>query len=323
MAAYLKKYSKNIMSMIVVFTFVAALFCPSDNFWAATEVGSNTFSFSLGGPGITATEQYSSTPFEVDIYSNSYELAGFNYDWSDVGISYFEVSFTDKSSIGSGQLSDVNSYLHPYILYGGQKYYLYRFQQGTTSVYRGFFAIPTSGYSYSVGVEVSGSLYSSSTPNYYVPLFSVSVHNIFYTFTDAELTALYGNSEIVSVLRDQVVLSEDIIDDLEELIDEQKKSNSFLSQILNKLNELFNMLGGEGMDEASTEEMDDLKDKEDALIGEVKPEDAVDDLVVTIDSNGSNLLWTVFDNVITANPDVFTAFISLLSLGVVALILNR
>lgn len=113
---------------------------------------------------------------------------------------------------------------------------------------------------------------------------------------------------------------------LDDMYSEQQKQTSWLEKLWNSFQEFLG-LSGDNSDQYDAPiedtEMDNLEQKEDDLLDETNPEDAADDLKVELDADASAFIWDTIDAFVTSNDTVFGLFISVLSLGVVVLILGR
>lgn len=69
--------------------------------------------------------------------------------------------------------------------------------------------------------------------------------------------------------------------------------------------------------------VDDYNDAESDLIDDYDPDNLQDDLEIELDSSALSFIWDLFDEFVTADYSVFTLFISILSIGIIALILGR
>lgn len=115
---------------------------------------------------------------------------------------------------------------------------------------------------------------------------------------------------------------QNIYNRLGEQLDEQKKSNTWLEKIWNSFQEFLGMQGEESTEELEgKEESEELTEKEDELLNDDTLN--TDDLELDLDTNSSGTIWSMVDRLVQSNEKVFTALISILTLGVVALILNR
>ena len=113
-----------------------------------------------------------------------------------------------------------------------------------------------------------------------------------------------------------------LLDKYDDLIEEQKKSNTWLEKIWNALQEFLGLEGEESTEELEgKEESEELTEKEDELLNDDSL--STDDLQLDLDTNSSGTIWSMVDRLVQSNEKVFTALISILTLGIVALILNR
>lgn len=127
------------------------------------------------------------------------------------------------------------------------------------------------------------------------------------------------------LLRIETALSaiQETLDDMNKELDKQ---TSWLSKIWGQLELILGLTGDNGVEGAPDQDdsdMVDLGQKEDDLLGSSSPGDASDDLKVELDAEASSFIWDTINDFVTVNPTVFGVFISVLSLGILALILGR
>lgn len=110
--------------------------------------------------------------------------------------------------------------------------------------------------------------------------------------------------------------------DTKKEIEEQEESNTWLEKIWNSLQDFLGLEGEETIDDLSgKEESIEMAEKEEELVND--DDVSTDDLKLDLDSNSSGVVWTRVEDIVTAHESLFTTIISLLTLGIVALILNR
>lgn len=85
-------------------------------------------------------------------------------------------------------------------------------------------------------------------------------------------------------------------------------------------NKLDNILGATGKPDSI---VDDYNKAESDLVDDYNPDNLEDDLDIELDSSALSFIWTLFDEFVTADNAVFTLFISIMSVGIIALILGR
>lgn len=148
------------------------------------------------------------------------------------------------------------------------------------------------------------------------------VHNVFLQVDSAEDTLARIRELMVQYYPQFQEELEAIVEKVDLMIGEQKETNSWLKKIYDKICEA---LGLEG--EESTE---DLQGKDEAAEMDKQEEELLnddsvntDDLELNLDTNSSGTIWAMVDNLVTSNEKVFTTLISVLTLGIVALILGR
>lgn len=114
------------------------------------------------------------------------------------------------------------------------------------------------------------------------------------------------------------------IPDYNQLIQEEQ------NQILEEQNDILDDLLGEfqssGESELTTlpgEALEDYNKAESDLVDDYNPDDLQDDLDIELDPSALSFIWDLFDEFVTADNAVFTLFISIMSIGIIALILGR
>lgn len=104
------------------------------------------------------------------------------------------------------------------------------------------------------------------------------------------------------------------------IIESTNKLNETQKETNDKLDEILDMEGGESTDSLDKDSVDDVDKAESELLDK---ETNTDDLEIDIDSESSNVIWIIIEDFITSNSRVFGLFISMLTLGIISLILNR
>lgn len=114
------------------------------------------------------------------------------------------------------------------------------------------------------------------------------------------------------------------IPDYNQLIQEEQ------NQILDEQNGLLEDILGEfqssGESDLTTlpgEALEDYNKAESDLVDDYNPDDLENDLDIDFDNSSLEFVWDLVDDFITADNTVFTLFVSILSLGIIALILGR
>lgn len=236
---------------------------------------------------------------------------------------------------------------------GGGKYWLITdFADGTPVFMNHLFCL----YEYSFTDSSVGSL------NFRYPSLNVvnqgKVTMVGYTVSDltdeiySVLTSIYSNNQLMlsklndiyssldtveSKLQSLVSLAQQVENNTDELEGLLKTCNSYLSSIQSELEEqttwlekiydalveFLGLQGDDSVEEMPDDDMDNMLQVEDELLGDASADDLEDNLTVTIDVNSSDFIWDTINRLITSNSLVFGGFISILSLGIVALILGR
>lgn len=109
--------------------------------------------------------------------------------------------------------------------------------------------------------------------------------------------------------------------------------NQFKLQVNNKLTESNNLLteirdllslsGQDSLENVDNSSINNHNSTSQSLLNNSNASSSQSQLAVTLDSTASNSIWGMVTNFVGLNPTVFGFFITLLSLGVVCLILNR
>lgn len=83
--------------------------------------------------------------------------------------------------------------------------------------------------------------------------------------------------------------------------------------------------GTEEYTESSTlsDKQNEMNNIEDELLNNEAASDAQNDIKVEINENAMSYIWDLITSFLSSNPKVFGLFISILSLGIIALVLNR
>lgn len=95
------------------------------------------------------------------------------------------------------------------------------------------------------------------------------------------------------------------------------------ARIIELLEALVN--GSEEFTESSTlsDKQNEMNNIEDDLLNNEAASDAQNDIKVEINENAMSYIWELITSFLSSNPKVFGLFISILSLGIIALVLNR
>lgn len=97
----------------------------------------------------------------------------------------------------------------------------------------------------------------------------------------------------------------------------QQEQNSLLDEQNNKLDDMMDATG------KPDSIVDDYNKAESELVDDYNPDNLEDDLDIELDPSALSFIWDLFDEFVTADNAVFTLFISILSIGIIALILGR
>ncbi len=114
------------------------------------------------------------------------------------------------------------------------------------------------------------------------------------------------------------------IPDYNQLI--QEEQNQILDKQNGILDELLDEFRSSGESELTTlpgEALEDYNKAESDLVSGYNPDNIDDDLDIELDPSALSFIWDLFDEFVTADNSVFTLFISVLGVGIIALILGR
>ena len=100
-------------------------------------------------------------------------------------------------------------------------------------------------------------------------------------------------------------------------VDEER--NSLLENILGE----FQVSGESDLTTLPGEALDDYNKAESDLVSGYNPDNIEDDLDIELDPSALQFIWDLFDEFVTADNAVFTLFISIMAVGIIALILGR
>lgn len=200
------------------------------------------------------------------------------------------------------------------------------------------FKCPT-GYQI-VGYQLYGNAQLFSTD------FSTSGSNGNKSFTviwgsDSQVNSLL--TEFIAQLYSIYFQDSEMLDTLDEILNESKSISELLTSIETKCyvnnfqndtiilylteirNALLNSKGESTFEEPSTDGYKDYKDEEDKLLDGADDTSDIEDSISNfeIDTDSLNVIWSVIEVSVKRNAKVFTLFISMLCLGIIALILNR
>lgn len=149
-----------------------------------------------------------------------------------------------------------------------------------------------------------------------------------YTSVDTLETKLQSLVSIAEAIESNTDEVEDLLrvcnQYLSDIKTELEEQTSWLEKIYNAIMEFLGLQGEENLEEAPEDtSMVDLDKKEDELLGNTTPDDAADSLTVELDADSNAFVWNIIDQFVTADGTVFGLYISVLTLGIVALILGR
>lgn len=99
------------------------------------------------------------------------------------------------------------------------------------------------------------------------------------------------------------------------------ESDALLNKIGNKLDDILNIEGNSDLSNLDDSKVNNaIQDESDLLNKDTEIDTALD---VEYNSQGIGVIWDIIDRFVTGNPKVFALVITMLSLGVICLILNR
>ena len=102
-----------------------------------------------------------------------------------------------------------------------------------------------------------------------------------------------------------------------------QEGNELIEAGNDKLDDILNASGDSTLTTFPDDKLNDFSDAESDLVGDYNPDNLEDDLDIELDSSALDFIWDLFDKFVTVDNAVFTLFISLLSIGLIALILGR
>ena len=130
------------------------------------------------------------------------------------------------------------------------------------------------------------------------------------------LSVIYTDfCDIYFLLEEDLLLILDAVDDLEGYTDE-------VEDLLRQIVDLLNSSGSSDLTAPDTSQLDNYYEIEQGLINrsDVDVSNAVN---VQIDQNAMAVTWNLIDSILNSNGKVFGLFLTVLSLGIIALILGR
>lgn len=143
--------------------------------------------------------------------------------------------------------------------------------------------------------------------------------------TNEQLEEMYSLlSEYLSKIWGSVDSIDYVITELHDLIFWwQFDVNGHHEEIIGLLEQLIE--GTEEFTESSTlsDKQNEMNNIEDELLNNEAASDAQNDIKVEINENAMSYIWDLITSFLSSNPKVFGLFISILSLGIIALVLNR
>ena len=99
----------------------------------------------------------------------------------------------------------------------------------------------------------------------------------------------------------------------------QQEQNGLLEDILGE----FQASGESDLTTLPGEALEDYNKAESDLVSGYNPDNIEDDLDIELDPSALQFIWDLFDEFVTADNAVFTLFISIMAVGIIALILGR
>ena len=99
-----------------------------------------------------------------------------------------------------------------------------------------------------------------------------------------------------------------------------------INDITSRLDKIYKLLNKKGETEQTTvdsSKVDDYIDIEQSLVNNESADDALNNFDVSIDGESYSFIWTLITDLLNSHPEVFGLFIAVLTLGFLALILNR
>ncbi len=160
------------------------------------------------------------------------------------------------------------------------------------------------------GVDVRSNLSSSSIP-------STSSANVLFTLNNSigfGSGIYFHYMDTFSELYASTFIPPSISQIENELIQE---GNSLQEEQNEKLDDIINATG------VPDSIVDDYNKAESDLVDDYNPDNIDDDLDIQLDSSALGIVWWFFNEFTTVDNEVFTLFISIMSVGIIALILGR
>lgn len=99
-----------------------------------------------------------------------------------------------------------------------------------------------------------------------------------------------------------------------------------ISTIVGRLDNIYRLLNKQGEVEQTTvdtSKLDEFADVEQSLLNNDEAESAIGDMDVSIDGQAYSFIWDLVTRILNSHPEVFGLVITVLTLGFLALILNR
>ena len=141
-----------------------------------------------------------------------------------------------------------------------------------------------------------------------------------YNIANSQLSYLKEIDTNTDELESLMAVCNSLLEDIKTELEEQ---TTWLEKIYNAIIEFLGIEGEDSVEEMPDDDMNNMLEVEDELLGNASADDLANDLSVSIDTDSSNFIWDIINDLVTSNSAVFGGFISVLSLGVVALILGR
>lgn len=100
-------------------------------------------------------------------------------------------------------------------------------------------------------------------------------------------------------------------------------NDDLVDDLLSGIGDSLNASGDSTLTTLPDEAFDDYNKAESDLVDDYNPDHLEDDLDIELDSSALSFIWELFDHFVTADNAVFTLFVSIMAVGIIALILGR
>lgn len=153
--------------------------------------------------------------------------------------------------------------------------------------------------------------------------------------TDADMTLYINRTDILLYRNDGSRIITKIEQSTQSIIDAINNGNTVTQNAINnntqeqqetndKINEIQNQdISSNDKQSLDKSSYDNYKQKEDQLLNSTQIDNIENSVDIAMDLNSSNFIWQAIERFINTNSKIFTYFISILSIGIIKLILAR